>query len=181
MTYSKDITLAHPLSESYKCAIEKLDDLLIREGLRRGLFTPNEVVLDLDRVETERAKKSHCRKENTVDFCMGICTIKEEERKNYSSMGTSTKKETKEITPQILLVEAKLKVVKTRNIEESELKGKLNHSKDLLGSEPPLSKEKVFLFKDRYVGEARRYISQMFSNSPNIKVLTTEEFKERYF
>ena len=78
---------------------------------------------------------------------------------------------------QILLVEAKLRVVEPRNLKKRDLEDKIRYSKCLLGQEIPITREKVFLFTDKTVDIAKRHLARLFNNNPNLIVCTVDEFK----
>lgn len=115
-----------------------------------------EIVLDMDKVEIIN-KTGYGSRQETMDFCMGLqCK-------------------------QMLLVEAKFRVVKPGNIKKSDLENKIRYSKNLLGQEIPIAKEKVFLFHHQTIEIAKRYLARLFNNNPNLNVLTINEFKDKYF
>lgn len=152
MNYSKEVTKSHPLSIRYsQQAIISLNVLLKKEGARKCPFTQEEV-LDLDKIEVILKSKCSSRCE-TMDFCIGL------------------------VTRQMLLVEAKLRVVEPRNLKKGALEDKIRYSKALLGQEIPITREKVFLFTDKTVDIAKRHLARLFNNNPNLIVCTIDEFK----
>lgn len=156
MIYSNTQTINHPLSISYQKALVELDVLLCKEGAKKVYFGKEVVVLDLDKVEIIYKSKCGNRCE-TMDFCMGL---------------TSNK---------MLLVEIKLRVVQPKNLKKKDLEDKIRYSKDLLGENVPIAKDKVFIFSDKIIDVARRNLSSLFNNNPNLKVCTINEFRNRYF
>jgi hypothetical protein len=155
MIYSKEVTKSHQLAGKYKQAITPLNELLIKEGLKRTPFTLEEV-LDIDKIEI--MYKTGCgSRQETMDFCMGLCCN------------------------QMLLVEAKFRVSQPRNIKKNDIENKIRYSITLLGQDTPVAKEKVFLFSPDTVDLARRYLARLFNNNPRLKVYTVNEFKDSYF
>lgn len=152
MKYSKEVTKSHPLSIRYsQQAVISLNVLLKKEGARKCPFTQEEV-LDLDEIEVILKSKCDGRCE-TMDFCIGL------------------------VSRQMLLVEAKFRVVQPRNLKKRDLEDKIRYSKCLLGHEIPIAREKVFLFADKTVDVAKRYLARLFNNNPNLIVCTIDEFK----
>lgn len=155
MIYSKKVTTSHSLCLRYRQAIALLSTLLKEEGSKKNFFT-DELVLNLDTVEI-LIKRSCGSREETMDFCMGLSSN------------------------QMLLVELKLRVLEPKNLKRKDLENKIRYSKCLLGEEISVSREKVFLFNDKVIEVARRNLSRLFNNNPNLKVYTVEEFRKLYF
>ncbi len=153
MTYSEEHTISCPLDSRYK---KLLNAILIKEGARNTPFT-TEIGIDLDQFEVDR-NRGVGNQNNTMDFCIGLTTR------------------------EMLLVEAKLRVVDPRNLKKTELENKIRHSKDLLIEHGrPIAREKIFLFGSSVIPRARHHLSQLFSNNPNVLVYTVQEFKDLCF
>jgi len=152
MNYSSQVTSDHPLAHRY----QKLIDVILKnEGARTTPFVA-EVAIDIDQYEIE--KNRGIKRDNTMDFTIGLTNR------------------------QMLLVEAKLRVKKPGNLSKNELGRKIIHSKEILiGHGVPVAKEKVFLFNEDVIGQARFYISRLFQNNTNLKVYTIQEFKNNIF
>jgi hypothetical protein len=155
MKYSKEITENHPLSSLYNDIVIQLNALLKREGASKNYFCNNITVLDLDLAETKRNRSGMLNE--TMDFSMGLKCKK------------------------MLLVEIKLNTSNPANLSETNLKNKIRYSKELLSGEIPLSKNKIFLFKETVINNAKHVISRYFNNNPNIKIYTISQFKAEYF
>ena len=156
MTYSNCQTRNHPLAIKYNSKIlELLNELLINEGAKKEYFN-DEIVLNIGKLEIIEKTKcaSRCK---TMDFCIGLSSS------------------------QMLLVEVKLNVSNPVNVGKKDLEDKIRYSKILLGEDIPIAREKVFIFNDRVLDHARRHISRLFSNNPNLKIYTINEFRDLYF
>lgn len=152
MNYSNQVTSDHPLASRY----QKLIDVILKnEGARTTPFGV-EVAIDLDQYEIETNRGVN--RDNTMDFTVGLTNR------------------------QMLLVEAKLRVKKPENLSKNELERKIIHSKDILIEHGvPIAKEKVFLFNEDVIRQARYYISRLFQNNTNLRIYTIQEFKNKTF
>lgn len=156
MKYSKETTERHPLFIKYKDkAINLLNLILKAEGVKKEYFS-HEECLNLDEIEV-LLKTNIGSRSATMDFCMGLTS------------------------KQLLLVEVKYKAQNPSNLRRKELEDKMKYSKQLLGISISIAKEKVFIFNDKVKGRAYNHLGRLFSNSPNIKVHTVEEFRDKYF
>lgn len=134
--------------------IERFDTLLKDEGYS-SKFINGSPVINLDK--TERLARPNASAYNeTMDFAMGL------------------------VSAQMLMVELKLRVNSPAKIKLKDLEDKIKYSKALLGSDIAISKDRVFIFKDGIVAQARNYISRLFRNKGNYKTFTVQEFVGEY-
>ena len=157
MKYSKDVTINHPISSRYKRHLIELNELMRREGANRDYFNNDTPVIDLDAIE--KSKRTGFAKE-TMDFSIGLSH-------NHNR--------------QMLLVEAKIRVANSNNLNKSELSDKIKHSKELLTHEITISKDMIFLFQEKIIQKAKHTLLRHFNNNPNFKACTISQFKEEYF
>lgn len=160
MKYCRDTTNNHPICRRYPKTLYSLNKLLRKDGAKKDWFGTENVV-NLDELEIITKRGGRGDENRTMDFCMGVSV-------NQKSS-------------QMLMTEIRLNYKKPENIGKKELMDKISYSKTLLTQDIPIAKEKVFLFNDNCISQAKRHIYSLFNNNPNVIVCTTKEFKERFF
>lgn len=167
MKYCEQTTLAHPVCNSCNSVLDLISELFSAEGCRSNHFN-EEKGISLDKLEISRCKGASSR-QPTMDMAVGI--------KRKDSPPQSPR------SPQMLLVELKLRVNRPANIGKSDIEKKINHSISLLTREVTINDKKILIFSDNQFQVAKSHIARLYSNSPQSKVLvyTVQQFKEEYF
>lgn len=160
--YCEETTLNHPICCRYTLALELVTDIFCAEGCKRELFD-TECAINLDKVEEIKAKKESRSKNSTMDMSFGL-----------SKTGKDCR---------MLLVELKLRVEESRNLRKSDIDAKIKYSRVLIGGEIKIHTEKIVLFNDNCIREARRNIARIQGNKPNMEIQakSVTEFKSQYF
>ena len=144
-----------------QCSLKPIAVMLRNEHYKRKYmpFT-TELGIYLDGVEIELAKRNKVNRKRTVDFLIGT-------GKDW-----------------ILLTEAKIDVCNPREIEVSELKEKITHSKELVSNSKMLTHIEpnvVVLLKDDNFEQLKRELKNKVSNSLNIVPMNVEQFYQIIF
>lgn len=138
--------------------IRDIKDILHDEGCNNSSFTTQEA-LDLDKVETDLAKKERRVPNNTVDFVVGLC---------------------QKFT---LLVEAKLRA-ESPQIFYHGLDDKIKYSRCLLVAERGFRHfdlDTVVLLKDEKFEQNKNKLMRLIGNKPILRPLRVNDFYNRYF
>lgn len=141
--------------------LKPIADLLRQEHYKRK-FMPftTELGLYLDGVEIELAKRNKVNRKRTVDFLIGT-------DKDW-----------------ILLTEAKFEVYNPREMDVSELKEKITHSKELVSNSKMLvhiEQDIIVLLKDENFEQLKRELKNKVSNSLKIVPMNVGQFYQSVF
>jgi len=159
MEYNYELTLAHPLAKAYSKDI----NILIKEDGGQGRFVVDTIVISLDDAEKGSRKGDRSK---TMDIALGVI-----------NRGTSKKPKNK----RILLCEFRFNYKNVKNISATEIKNKIDYSKELLKTnyDSSIDMNTYFLFKKNIYQQARSELSRRMSGrNKNIIVTTEEGFKE---
>ncbi len=159
--YNCKITIEHKLALKFSDSIENIHDIIVSEGGKNSPFkNQNQVCINIDKVEKNRAKKEKRNAYKTMDTSFAISYGKKNE---------------------MVLCEYKLNYKKPENISKSELDEKIKNSKDLLGNEPNIHSVYIFVFSTKIKSQALNKIRRLNSNKKNFNVVDINELKELYF
>jgi len=141
--------------------LKPIADMLRQEHYKRKYmpFT-TESGIYLDGVEIELAKRNKVNRKRTVDFLIGT-------GKDW-----------------ILLTEAKFEVSNPREMDVSELKEKITHSKELVSNSKMLVRIEpniIILLKDENFEQLKRELKNKVSNSLKIVPMNVEQFYQTVF
>ena len=157
--YASEKTRQHPVSLKFHDCVERIDDIIIREGGDKDTFT-EEVAINLDKVEKNLARRQKRNLQKSVD--MAFCII-------YG-------KET-----NVVLTEIRLNVKKKFEISRSELEAKVRHSEEILISEIKIHKKYYYIFPKEKLGKANYQLRSLFKHEPYHIALDIEGLKELFF
>lgn len=127
---------------------------------RKDMPFTSELGIYLDGVEIELAKRNRVNRKRTVDFLFGVGE------------------------DWILMTEAKLDVSNPREMEISELKEKITHSKVLISNSKMLyhiEQNTIVLLKDDNFQQSYRILKNKVSNSLNIVPMTVSQLYDLVF
>ena len=162
--YCEETTKNHPVYKKYEsCCVEYIADVIKKENKKKSnLFENNKyTVINVDSVEKELAKKEK-RGENrpTMDIAFGIIS-KQKKDKNF------------------LLVEFKLNVSNYKNISKTEIKDKVNGTKDIIDK----GYYSIYNFYIVIVTEVikRRHYSEKSQKKESIEYESLSTLKGKYF
>lgn len=160
MRYCQRTTKLHPLSKSFPQYLEDINTIIQNEGGSNRPFN-NEVALNLDKIK-DNSENIYINRMKSMDIVLGIIDLNGNNKLS-------------------LLVDFKLNCNGTKSLSDSDCKDKIKDSKILLfGSGIPVHNRYVFIFKDNFINQSRRIISQKLNN-PFAEVLKIDEFKAKYF
>lgn len=147
------------LGNNIMCAkIAFIKSILIKEGCKKSPFTTQKA-LYLDEVEVELSRKEKRKKNNTVDFVVGLCH------------------------KFTLLVEAKLRAEKPENFYR-ELDNKIRYSQALMKGQPNFCHfevDTVILLNEDRFEQNKNKLMRLVGNKPFIRPLRVLDFYESYF
>lgn len=160
--YCAVTTSEHPVSQrnqAYRCSIKKI---IKKEGGKGHLFK-DDIVLDLDKIEKNLAKRGKRDKNMTMDVYFGI------------SNNNRNKK--------IVLIDFKFNVKNPGNLGREELEGKVKSSKAIIGSEMSICNEYFFIFNSNVIQQSIHRFNRIFSGKPNnpYKAVTEKELHDKYW
>ena len=140
--------------------IKGLRTILKNEGCvdSENKFTDKEKAIALDDVQKHLSQKNSNNKKSSADIL--ICVVKN----------------------KYLLADAKFNQKNVENLDDKELKKKLNDSKSLIQSDDFQFMNAFYvLFKEKILtNTARRKLKQMFKNSPLYRFLNAREFRDLF-
>lgn len=160
--YCCETTSSHDVSRKHKDCLKKIKDIIFKEGgPRNNGFKDSHIALYIDLVE---AKSKPTSPKSTMDIGVGI---------------------SKKMNKGVLLIDFKLNVSNPKNIGGSDLNLKIKNTKDIMGGDPPIYPEYIFIFHPQIINQARYEINRLFKNNPKytkcIQVYDLERLKEVYF
>ena len=143
-----------------KC-LEPIADVLRKEHYSgKNMPFEGQLCLNLDSVEISLAKLEHRNRHNTVDFLVGTGS-------NW-----------------ILPVEAKIAVEKPRNIEVSELRGKITYSKSLINStsaDTHTEPKTIVLLNSKNYQQLYRELRKKLGDTLDVVPMNVEDFYNTIF
>lgn len=163
LTYCCETTLSHEVSRANEDCLRKIKDIIINEGgPKNNGFKDNYIALYIDLVERKSQSPSP---KSTMDIGVGMSSGKRNR--------------------VMLLVEFKFNIGNPRNIGVSDLNLKIKNTKDIVGSDPPIHPEYIFVFQARIINQAKHEINKLFKNNPRytrcIQVYDLNLLRETYF
>lgn len=147
IVYNNDFLKRHSL---YRHCASTLNAVSERDYPNKNYFDAHIECLDMD---TYEKKCCSGNAECTVDAVIGISKC---DNKVTSSH-------------RLMLVELRMLYINAANLSKSELEQKVNHTKDLLGSELPIYKNNVFVFTDNVAPQARSFMNRLMQGSKHLK------------
>ncbi|GAB4206556.1 MAG: hypothetical protein Fur0023_16570 [Bacteroidia bacterium] len=157
MKYCASTTKNHPLAKKHRECIEKISDACKTAGAKSSPFD-QEICLNLDKVEDQKAKCDGRNKHKTMDIAFGIKS------------------------KEMILCDFKFNCENPNNLKHKDLKGKISYSEILLGQTISIHKPYLFLFESKIKRQALNLIRRLFTNKPDeVDVLDIDEFKKKYF
>lgn len=156
----------HRFAKQDKCSVmqnylQPISDMLRCEHYKgKNMPFTTEQGIYLDGVENELAKRNKANRKRTVDFLIGT-------DKDW-----------------ILLTEAKFDVKKPDEMDVSELKEKITHSKDLVSNSEMLTHIEpniIVLLKDDNIEQLKRELKNKVSNSLNVVPMNVGQFYQDIF
>lgn len=165
MKYCKITTINHPISLTYPNCIEDINSLFIREGYAspEQPFINNEVILNLDFVESEVAPLANRLKNRSMDFTFGL-----------SNNGQSIQ--------LMVLAELKLNQQNPNQLKREHLEEKVAGSMSVLNSSIDIYANYIFIFRSDKKEEAKSRLFRMNPKIPNeYLVMDIEEFYNTFF
>lgn len=157
--YCSNTTKEHGLSKKHSGCVEKIYDITISEGGKKPPFS-SEVALNMDKIELSIAKKDKRNARKTMDMAFGV------------KRGRSK---------QFVLCEYRLNYKNPNNIRKSELDSKLLYTKSLLGNEPAVHNNYLFIFLSNIKQQAISKLRRLYSSRPNYMAIDVPELKSRFF
>lgn len=157
--YSNPTVERHPL---WSRASGTLNEVSNRDKAGSNFFPPEIECLDLDTYETNYVSGQN---ECTVDAVIGIQKCENKVRSDS----------------RLLLVELRTNYANPNNMSKSELERKVSHSKDLLGSEIPIHRQKLFVFTSDQAPVARHWMDSRRKEGGEIKnfeAMSVDDFNE---
>jgi len=150
MKYCKATTVNHPVSVAHKICLTDFNALLIVEGHISPVppFTNNEIVLNLDCVETLLAIAANRNKNRSMDCAFGIAN----DDKSVQLM---------------VLVELKLNHQNPNHVKREQLEEKVGGSISALTNVIPIYANYIFLFRSDRKEEAKNRFFRMNPKIPN--------------
>lgn len=165
MKYCKITTINHPISLTYPNCIEDINSLFIREGYASSQkpFINNEVILNLDFVESEVAPLANRPKNRSMDFTFGL-----------SNNGQSIQ--------LMVLAELKLNQQNPNQLKREHLEEKVAGSMGVLNNSIDIYANYIFIFRSDKKEEAKSRFFRMNPKIPNeYLVMDIEEFYNTFF
>lgn len=147
IVYNNDFLKRHSL---YRHCASTLNAVSERDYPNKNYFDAHIECLDMD---TYEKKCCSGNAECTVDAVIGISKC---DNKVTSSH-------------RLMLVELRMLYINAANLSKSELEQKVNHTKDLLGSELPIYKNNVFVFANNVAPQARSVMSSLMRGSKHLQ------------
>jgi hypothetical protein len=164
MKYCRITTENHPVSLACPDCIEDISALLLKEGhITLFAFTNDEVVLNLDCVETLLALKGVRDKRKSMDMTFGIAN----DDRSVQLM---------------VLVELKLNHLNPNNVKRDFLEQKVIESTAVLSNSIHIYANYIFLFRSDRKEEAKNRFFRMNPKIPNeYLVMDVEELYDTFF
>ncbi|EZH75887.1 hypothetical protein ATO12_03595 [Aquimarina atlantica] len=157
--YCENTTKRHPLCLKFLDCIESIDSICISDGAKKSPFS-EEICLNLDKVESNLARKEKRNARKTMDFSFG------------SKSGNEKR---------TVLCELRLNYKNVNNIKKSELDSKVSNSKGLLGHSPTIYSPNLFIFSSKLKNQAINRLRRLYSNKSNVAVMDLSDFKKFFF
>ncbi len=164
--YSRKATISHPAvydSKFHEC-LTGFSALVRKEGGKPGRFL-SEIIINVDCIETITAQSEKRSPGKTVDAAFVVSHIRRSDNRT-------------------VLIEFKLRVRNTENLRKKAIEDKVNHSRALLGSKPPIHPHYFLIFNEKVKQQAINRISWLF-NKPiqklPYKATTLKELYGKFF
>lgn len=157
--YDEEVLKCHLFAQKWSgCCLKTWVELLKREGHSRQTPFKQEKALDLDDVE-KRLAAQKSGKESTVDFVTGLSDR------------------------TLLMVEAKFNAKDASNISATEIRSKIEHSRDLLMQDcfTQIAVPVIILFNDNVCSRAKNELKRKFAANPNIIIASVNDLHKRFF
>ena len=145
--YNNAVVEGHSL---YPVCGSTLNEVSNRDYPNSNYFNPGIKCLDMDTYESNLRKSQPDR---TVDAVIGI----------------STYENNRELNPRLLLIELRIGYESVSNLSKTEMEGKVNYTKSLLGGEKTIEKESLFIFSQRVASQAERWFDRQSRTGGEIK------------
>lgn len=159
ISYDETVLICHPFARKWGgCCLKTWAELLKREGYSQQTLFKQEKAIDLDDVEKRLAVRKS-GKECTVDFVTGLSD------------------------KTLLMIEAKLNVKAALNISATEIRLKIEHSRDLLMQDcfTRVAVPVIVLFNDNVCSRAKNELKRKFAANPNIIIASVNDLHKRFF
>jgi hypothetical protein len=168
MKYCHQTTKSHPIASEYFSCLENINLLIERESRDCKncvipTFEKNEIVLNLDAVES--TKKDHLRipRNKTMDMAFGL-------------------KDFNENINEFIIVELRLNYQNPNNLNKELIDGKVNGSIELLNNHLAIHSKFIFVFKTNQIKEAENRLFRMIPKvNSNYVVMDLQMLKSAYF
>jgi len=145
MKYSKATTLDHPISKQYLGCLTDYNQLISDEGYSFGpVFTNNEIILNLDLVETQYSVKLN-RLEKNKSMDSAFCVSNDDSKK-------------------IVLVEYKFNKADFKSLRLVDMEGKVAGSTEILSNHMPIHYHYYFVVQNDLIQEA---VNRFYRMNPN--------------
>ena len=157
--YCCDSTMGHSISIKYPNCIEKISEVITKEGGKTNSFK-NEKIINIDKVEITKAQSENRDLSKTVDIAFCI-------------------KKTKNIN--IVLVEFRFNYLNVNNLSKSDLDKKINYSKQLLSSDVQIHDVFYFVFSPQIKNQAYSKLRRLYSNKSSHIAININDLNEIFF
>jgi hypothetical protein len=159
MKYCKTTTNSHPLALKHNDCLKGINEIVLKEGGKNGIFEHHQIALNLDDVEV---KLKHPERKATMDMSFGV------------SVDTKN--------PKMVLVDFKFKHKSAKTLGKHDLEAKIDGSIALLSRDIDILNEYFFIFNDSLKHEARSHFNRLFAGRSNRYIpLKLTELKEKFF
>lgn len=154
--YDNKVVASHSIYLECK---NNLNALSKKDYPKDSFFSSDIECLDLDSYEGKRAKG---KPDKTMDAAVGI--------DDYIN--------NRIVNPRLLLIELRMDYKSTDTLDVNTLRGKIQHSRVLLGSELRIDEDNYFIFRDNIAEKAKKWmfsISNEKSDAKKWKALSTSD------
>ncbi len=164
LKYCLKTTVGHPVAKKYQACHSTICEILKREGGNGRGFNAD-VVVDLDQVEKNLAKREGRSNRATVDFYMGLSRSGKDKH--------------------IALVELKLNVSNPYGLSKTDLEEKVRGSMsiELTGRNPAVLTPCPVVFKNGVIQQAKHILHNLSGNKPDVRfqAMTEEELRNTFW
>jgi hypothetical protein len=165
MKYCEQTTRGHEINQRTNGAcLSSINEVIEKDDSTKTnlIFERDVIVINLDEAEKVISRGQQCKPSKSMDICFGLTN--------------------KEFNLSILLVEFRFNYRNMRNLDKSELDGKLQGSKKLLGESISIKDEYIFIFQKDLQQQAKSRLQRMNPRVPsNYVVMNIYELKNKYF
>lgn len=157
LAFDNDIINSHPI---HGLCGSTLDAVSKKDYPGEDFFDKDICCLDMDSYETITC---HGQKKETMDATIGV--------RKFSNNNFSASR--------LLLVELRMDYKSEKNLSKSKMEGKINHTRELLGSDMPFCNYSLFVFRPNVIERVRRWFNEKSREGGLLKkgkAVSTDEF-----